>query len=272
VFRSTDRGQSFGLLGFTKHTESLAIQPGATNTLYAGGHCLFTSQDQGISWTSALLGTYIETDSVVVDPLQPETVFVGAHQGGVYRSVGGGTGWVRMMDDVGLPEIRALALDRRNPQTLYVGTSRYGIWKYTFGPASRRDYSVSIDSAAPSADSTDVTLKLTARLGTTQMMISNDGGFAGATWEPFASQKDWTLETYDGAAAPATVYAKFWTFGEVSGLYQDDIVVVTGGSVGGATSPATGAVLPRARIVLSGALAVALGGAGVWLRRRTGLA
>ena len=57
------------------------------------------------------------------------------------------------------------------------------------------------------------------------MIISNDGGFGGATWEPFVNQKPWTITAYGSYVIPRVVYAKFKTHGQISGLYQDDIVL-----------------------------------------------
>ena len=42
--------------------------------------------------------------------------------------------------------------------------------------------------------------------GIADMMISNNPDFAGATWEPYANQKPWTLKVENGRAV---VYVKF---------------------------------------------------------------
>jgi len=88
-----------------------------------------------------------------------------------------------------------------------------------------QDYSITLNDAALFTNQTAVTLTLTAPPGTTEMIVSNDGGFSGATWESFVSQKPWTITEYEGYTIPRTVYAKFKTSGQISGLYQDDIIL-----------------------------------------------
>jgi len=116
-----------------------------------------------------------------------------------------------------------MAIDDSDPPNIYAGTQA-GIWKYTFvsGP---EDSSITINDGALFTNLTAVTLTLTAPFGTTEMIISNDGGFGGATWEPFAVQKPWTIIAYGSHVIPRVVYAKFKTYGQISGLYQDDIVL-----------------------------------------------
>lgn len=57
------------------------------------------------------------------------------------------------------------------------------------------------------------------------MQISNDGGFAGAQWEPCAASRPWTLLTVGVNILPRIVYARFITSGQHSGEYQDDIIL-----------------------------------------------
>jgi len=57
------------------------------------------------------------------------------------------------------------------------------------------------------------------------MMISNDGGFAGATWEPYSATKPWTITGYGAYVIPRIVYARYKdSQGEVYGPYIDDII------------------------------------------------
>lgn len=59
--------------------------------------------------------------AIEVDPTDPNKVYVGTAQGGVYRSLNGGTTWKPMMDGALSLAIGALALDSANGR-LYVGT------------------------------------------------------------------------------------------------------------------------------------------------------
>jgi len=65
--------------------------------------------------------------------------------------------------------------------------------------------SVLINGGDTSTDSTEVVLTLSAT-GASKMMIASSSDFAGANWESYATQKNWTLVGDNGVK---TVYAKF---------------------------------------------------------------
>ena len=73
-------------------------------------------QTQGV--TSSVSGRVTD---VVIDPSDPNKVYVGTAQGGVYRSLDGGTTWTAIFDAADSLAIGALALDSANGR-LYVGT------------------------------------------------------------------------------------------------------------------------------------------------------
>jgi subtilisin-like proprotein convertase family protein len=60
--------------------------------------------------------------AIAVDPTNPDHVYVGAAQGGVYRSLDGGVTWTAIFDSAQSLAIGALALAPSNPTILYVGT------------------------------------------------------------------------------------------------------------------------------------------------------
>ena len=83
---------------------------------------------------------------------------------------------------------------------------------------------ISINNAAVFTNDPNVTLNICAPRAR-EMMISNDGGFVGATWESYAETKPWTLTTYGQHVLPRFVYAAFKdTDGTVHGTYFDDII------------------------------------------------
>jgi hypothetical protein len=57
-----------------------------------------------------------------VHPTNPNIVYVGAAQGGVYRSLDGGATWTPLMDSALSLAIGAIAIDPLNPSTVFVGT------------------------------------------------------------------------------------------------------------------------------------------------------
>ena len=105
--------------------------------------------------------------------------------------------------------------------------------------------SISINSGAATASNLSATLTLSATddfdsAGSLQMMVSNDSGFSGASWEAYASSKAWTLTSSTGTK---TVYVKYKdASGNSSGSYSDTISVVDSTAPTGSISINGGAV------------------------------
>ena len=98
--------------------------------------------------------------------------------------------------------------------------------------------SVIIDRGATYAETAAVTLGLQVDdADVTEMMVSNDGNFAGSSWQPFAATMPWNLAP--GTDGFATVYVKFRdAAGNESNAVTDEIVVQPGlVSVSGVVEP-----------------------------------
>jgi hypothetical protein len=92
--------------------------------------------------------------------------------------------------------------------------------------AAGSEYGLSINNGALFTNQITVELRLSAPALTPQMMISNDGGFAGATWEPYNSVRSWQITQYGSYVLPRTVYVRFKdASGNVFGPNQDDILL-----------------------------------------------
>ncbi len=97
---------------------------------------------------------------------------------------------------------------------------------------------ISINGGAATTNTTSVTLTLSATddidpSGSLQMQVSNDSGFAGASWEAYNTSKAWTLTSGVGTK---TVYARFRdATNNTSGGYSDDIVVIENNDNSGGT-------------------------------------
>lgn len=88
------------------------------------------------------------------------------------------------------------------------------------------EYGISINRGAMFTNRKAVTLTLSARPGTAQMQISNDGGFNGAGWEPYDSSKAWQISEIGNSFIPRIVYVRYKDLnGNVSPTYQDDIIL-----------------------------------------------
>lgn len=63
--------------------------------------------------------------AIVVDPTNPNKVYLGTAQGGVWRSLDGGVNWTPIFDSAQSLAIGALAIAPSSPTTLYVGTGEF---------------------------------------------------------------------------------------------------------------------------------------------------
>lgn len=88
------------------------------------------------------------------------------------------------------------------------------------------EYGFSINQGALFTNQTIVSLTIGAGPFTSEMMISNDGGFAGSHWEPYASKKSWPLSSHGDDVTPKVVYVKYKNLdGSILSFYQDDIIL-----------------------------------------------
>lgn len=105
----------------------------------------FASTAVAQSWTelgpapvSYFQGAAGRVSSVVCHPTDPDIYYVSGADGGVWRTVDGGTNWTPLTDHLPTTAIGALAMDPNNPQVIYAGTgegvfanhSRYGLGLY----------------------------------------------------------------------------------------------------------------------------------------------
>ncbi|MCY7376642.1 MAG: hypothetical protein LH472_11835, partial [Pyrinomonadaceae bacterium] len=65
--------------------------------------------------------------SIAVHPTNPNIVYVGAAQGGLYRSLNGGASWTPLMDSALSLAIGAVVISPSDPTTVFVGTGEAGL-------------------------------------------------------------------------------------------------------------------------------------------------
>jgi hypothetical protein len=91
--------------------------------------------------------------------------------------------------------------------------------------AAGSDELVTINNGALWTNSTSVTLTISAPARTSNMRLSNDGGFAGTGWQLFESRPTWNIIPYGSYAIPRTVYVRVRNIdGTESTVYSDDII------------------------------------------------
>lgn len=73
-------------------------------------------------------------NALAIDPSNPNVVYMGGAQGGVWKSTNRGQNWTPLTDDWPFLHISAIAIDPTNTNRIYVGTGDYnGFNSYTYG-------------------------------------------------------------------------------------------------------------------------------------------
>lgn len=139
----------------------MAIDPTNDNKLYAGsGHVMYRSTDGGVNWLSTTMtNKYIY--GVAVHPTTPSTIYAaGFSYGGTswniafFKSTDSGVNWTTVAMDTMPGYGNCLAVDRTNPNTIYIGgywtTSPYTpkVYKTTNGGSNWTDVTGTIPTAA----------------------------------------------------------------------------------------------------------------------------
>ena len=121
---------------------AIAVSPSDPMTIYAGtgesdirsdlssGNGVYKSSDGGSTWTHIGLEDTRQISRIVLDPHDPNVVYVGAlghaygpnQQRGVYKSMDGGAHWAKSLDTGSEIGVSDLAVCSGNPQILFAGT------------------------------------------------------------------------------------------------------------------------------------------------------
>ncbi|MDQ3814300.1 MAG: SBBP repeat-containing protein, partial [Armatimonadota bacterium] len=117
---------------------SLAIDPGNASIVYAGAaaNIIYKTTNAGVDWNPLQLsGAALQSgnvNAIVIDPVTPATLYAGVGPDpngaffvttGVFKSTNGGTDWAPAKTGLTNDEVLALAIDPKNPATLYAGTT-----------------------------------------------------------------------------------------------------------------------------------------------------
>ncbi len=101
---------------------------------------------------------------------------------------------------------------------------------------------VTINQGSVWTTSTEVTLTIGAPQFTSQMQISNDGGFANALWQPFNTRPPWQIALSGSYVIPRSVYVRVRDDETLGAPYSDDIILDPVAPVGEVTILSTSAV------------------------------
>lgn len=165
--------------------------------------------------------------AIAIDPTAPDTIYLGAAQGGIWKSIDNGANWEPKTDDEVSLAIGALALDPNSPNIVYVGTG-----EGNFAQDSYYGLGIlkSVDGGRTWANLASATFEQT-RFG--RLIVDSSSGnpatrlFAatqigiyrsidgGAKWDPLTNGLPANVGATDIALDPATgtLYAAFWGAG-----------------------------------------------------------
>jgi photosystem II stability/assembly factor-like uncharacterized protein len=166
IFKSTDAGRTWLPIFDDQPTASigaLAVAPSAPDTLYAGsgeglqrpdlavGDGIYKSTDGGAHWTHLGLRDGQQIGKIVVDPRDPNRLFVAVlghpygpnPQRGVYRSTDGGTTFERVLYTDGDTGAFDVTFDPADARTLYatLWAARQSPWETIGGDSFERPQS-----------------------------------------------------------------------------------------------------------------------------------
>lgn len=108
TMRSSDRGRAAGI----------TPSPGISNWVQLGP----TTIPNGQTYSNARVNVTGRVTSIIVDKTDPKIIYLGAAQGGVWKTIDGGKNWVPKSDNEISLAVGAMAMDPANHQVLYVGT------------------------------------------------------------------------------------------------------------------------------------------------------
>jgi photosystem II stability/assembly factor-like uncharacterized protein len=145
VWKTTDGGMTWAAVGLNGLAVNLLlIDPRQTDVLYAAaqGHYasprgyrgLFKSVDGGAHWSSIDVGLEKLSQngavitSVILDPADSATLYIGTSGDGVYKSADGGGHWAALNDGLTSLDVRALAIAPGSGHSVFAGTSE-GVFK-----------------------------------------------------------------------------------------------------------------------------------------------
>jgi hypothetical protein len=200
--------------------------PGISNWVQLGPLTI----PNGQTYTAARVQVTGRVTAIVVDPSHPQTIYLGAAQGGVWRTTDGGLHWMPISDNEVSLAIGALILDPANPAVLYAGTG-----EGNFSGDSYYGAGVLKTTNAGATPPTWTTLGTSTFLGDrfSRIAIFPGGGpllaatgtglyrstNGGTTWTPAGSGLPAGPAATDvvvDATTPGTAYAAFWG----NGIYK----------------------------------------------------
>jgi photosystem II stability/assembly factor-like uncharacterized protein len=135
--RSTNAGRTWQPAGAGLAAKSVTVLAISGERAYAGtSRGVFSSADGGRSWHGLPSPGTNYVQALAIAPNDPDVVYaggLGSDARGLYKSTDGGSTWQRLTDTLESPDVYAVALDPKQPTTVYIGTAGNGVFKSADG-------------------------------------------------------------------------------------------------------------------------------------------
>jgi hypothetical protein len=132
IYRSVDGGTSWAKLtgtGLINSVSAIAVRPDNPNVIFAAtGDGIYRSTNFGAAFTKVST-TISSCKDILVDPSNPNRVWVGTYSQGVYQSTDGGTTWTAMNTGLGDMCVNRLAINSNS--YLFAGTDGAAAYRWS---------------------------------------------------------------------------------------------------------------------------------------------
>lgn len=191
VWKSTDAGATWVEVGqsllHTATFSGIAVDSQSNVYVNSSGDGVHRSSDGGATWQTMSGGGH----NIVADPVSPGTIYT--YVFGINKSTDGAATWADTSSGLGDPlpgdpgpMVGTLAIDRKNPSTLYAGRWEKGIYKSTDGGSSWHALDMGLNPSGIASIAVDPNDSSIVFAGTAEdgLFKSTD---AGAHWAPVST-------------------------------------------------------------------------------------